>query len=116
VIREIFLYTTADGKCPIQEFFDAVPEKVFQKISWVLKLITELDKIPSTYLKKIVNSDDIWECRISFGSNIYRLFCFFDNGSIIVLTHGIIKKTQKTPQIEIIRAEEYKKDFLMRKK
>ena len=114
--REIILFTTKDGKCPIQEFLDGMPVKVFKKITWVLRLITELDKIPSNYFKKLIGSDDIWECRIIFSSNIYRLFCFFDNGSIIVLTHGFIKKTQKTPYDEIIKAEEYKKDYLRRLK
>ena len=114
--REIILYTTSDGKCPAKDFFDALPKKVFQKISWVLRLIVELEKIPKTYFKKIVNSDDIWECRIGFSSNTYRIFCFFENGKVIILTHGIIKKTQKLPQNEIVRAEEYKKDYLRRKK
>ncbi len=109
--RTIYLYSTKDGRCPVQEFFDNLPVKVFKKISWILKLITELDKIPSTYFKKLIGSDDIWECRIIFSSNIYRLFCFFNNGSVIVLTHGFIKKAQKTPPDEILKAEEYKKDY-----
>ena len=112
--RKIILYTTKDGKCPIREFLDSLPHKVFQKIAWVLQVVKELDKISTVYFKKIINSNDIWECRISFGSNIYRIFCFFQNGNIIILTHGIIKKTQKVPHAEIIKAEEYKKDYLRR--
>ena len=114
--REIFFYRTVDGKCPTKEFLDFLPKKVFQKISWVLQLIVELEKIPGTYFKKVVNSDDIWECRITFSPNTYRIFCFFENGKVIILTHGIIKKTQKLPQNEIVKAEEYKKDYLRRKK
>lgn len=110
--REVLLYTTVDGKCPLKDFFDSLSKKVFQKIVWVLQLIKELENIPSTYFKKIVNSDDIWECRVNFSSNTYRIFCFFQNGKIIILTHGIMKKTQKLPQNEIQRAEEYKKDYL----
>ena len=113
--REIILYTTIDGKCPVQEFLDSLPQKVFQKIAWVLRLIAEIDKIPISYFKKLQNTDDIWECRIKFGSNIYRLLCFFSNGSIVVLTNGFIKKTQKTPKQEIDRAEEYKHDYLRRR-
>jgi len=113
--RQIILYETQKGKCPIKDFLDHLPLKVFRKISWVLKLVSELDRIPSTYFKKLIGSDDIWECRITFSSNIYRIFCFFDNGSIIILTHGIIKKTQKIPLGEITKAEEYKKDYLRRK-
>lgn len=114
--REIYLYTTEDGKCPTKDFFDSLPIKVFQKITWVLQLIKELEKIPETYFKKIVNSDDIWECRINFSSNTYRIFCFFDKGKIIILTHGIMKKTQKIPHNEILKAEEYKNDYLRRSK
>ena len=109
--REIILYTTKSGKCPVKDFLDSLSKKVFQKISWVLTLITEVERIPVTYFKKLKDSDDIWECRIKFGSDIYRLFCFFRDGSIIVLTHGIIKKSQKTPSNEIKQAEQYKRDF-----
>ena len=112
--REILLYTAIDGKCPVKDFLDSLPEKVFQKVSWVLMLLTELDKIPSSYFKKMVNSDDIWECRIIFGSNSYRIFCFFHNGSVIILTHGIIKKSQKIPKNEIRKAEAFKSDFIRR--
>ena len=109
--REIILYSTKEGKCPVKDFLDSLPKKVFKKITWVLKLITEVDRIPSTYFKKLKGTDDIWECRIKFASDIYRLFCFFQNRKIIVLTHGIIKKTQKTPSNEIERAEKYKLDY-----
>jgi len=114
--REIVLYTTQDGKCPVKEFLDSFPKKIFQKISWVLQLISEIDRIPSTYFKKLKETDNIWECRIKFGSDIYRLFCFFHNGSIIVLTHGFMKKSQKIPKSEISRAEQYKHDYEMRLK
>ncbi|MHB1664463.1 MAG: type II toxin-antitoxin system RelE/ParE family toxin [bacterium] len=56
----------------------------------------------------------MWECRIKFGSNIYRIFCFMLDNSSVVLTHGFIKKTQKTPPSEIERAEKYKSDFIKR--
>lgn len=114
--REIILYTTADGKCPITAFLDSLPDKVFKKITWILNLVAELENIPSVYFKKLVNTVGIYECRISFSSNIYRIFCFFYKGSMVVLTHGIMKKTQRIPQDEIRKAEEYKKDFLRRSK
>ncbi len=75
--REIILYSTIEGKCPSKDFFDSLPKKVFQKVLWVLKLIEELEKIPQTYFKKLIGSEDIWECRIIFSSNIYRIFFFF---------------------------------------
>ena len=105
----------ADGKCPVQEFLDSLSCKVAQKVAWVLSLFEDLSVVPSTYFKKLVNTKEIWECRIQLGSNAYRIFCFFDGNSIIVLTHGLIKKTQKTPQLEIERAETYRRDYLQRR-
>ncbi|MCP5103227.1 MAG: type II toxin-antitoxin system RelE/ParE family toxin [bacterium] len=114
--REIILYTTENGDCPVKGFLDSLPGNIFKKVTWVLTLVSELERIPVTYFKKLKNGDDIWECRIQFGSNIYRLFCFFANDSIIVLTHGLIKKTQKTPKNEIKKAIKYKNDYMRRMK
>jgi phage-related protein len=113
--KTVIFYKTADGKCPVQEFLDSLSGKVAQKVTWVLNLIEDLDVAPSTYFKKLVSTEEIWECRIRFGSNAYRIFCFFDGNSVVVLTHGMIKKTQKTPQREIERAEAYRRDYLQRR-
>ena len=56
-----------------------------------------------------------WECRINFASNTYRVFCFFADNSVVVLTHGLVKKSQKTPKNEIEKAEAYRRDFLRRR-
>jgi phage-related protein len=95
---------------------DSLSVKVAQKILWTLKLLEDLEMLPSIYFKKLTGTDGIWECRIQYGSNIYRIFCFFDTHSVVILTHGLIKKTQKTPKQEIERAESYRKDFLSRRK
>ena len=115
MIKRILLYTTENGKCPVQDFLDTLSEKVFKKIIWVINLVTELKSPPKTYFKKLINTDDIWECRIQLGSNSYRIFCFFDNNELIILTHGLVKKTQKTPPQEIEKAEKYKNDYFRRK-
>ena len=114
--RTVILYSTADGKCPIKDFLDVLPGKVAQKVTWVLHLLEDLDVIPVTYFKKLTGSDEIWECRIQLGSNAYRLFCFMLSGTVVVLTHGLRKKTQKTPKSEIDKAEAYRKDYLRRHK
>lgn len=111
----VIFYRMADGKCPVQKFLDSLSGKAAQKVTWVLNLIEDLDVVPSTYLKKLVSTEEIWECRIQLGSNAYRIFCFFDGNSVVVLSHGLIKKTKKTPQREIERAEAYKKDYLQRR-
>ena len=113
--RSVIFYKTANGKCPVQDFIDSLPGKVAQKIAWVLRLLEDLDIVPSSYFKKLVGTEGIWECRIQLGSNAYRIFCFFLDNSIVVLTHGFAKKSQKTPAHEIERAEAYRKDFLKRR-
>jgi phage-related protein len=113
--RKIIFYRTKEGNCPVENFLDALPGKVAQKITWTLEILENQGMLPSTYFKKLKNTE-IWECRIQFGSNIYRIFCFFELNSIIVLTHGFIKKSQKTPQKEIERAIQYKNDYISRRK
>jgi hypothetical protein len=63
-----------DGHYPVQESIDSLPGKIAQKIVWVLKLLEDLEMVPSSYFKKLVGTEEIWECRIQFGSNAYRIF------------------------------------------
>ena len=99
--RKVEFYRTGEGKCPTQEFLDSLPDKVAQKVVWVLKLIQDLEMIPSTYFKKLEATEDLWECRVQHGSNAYRFLAFFSKRSIVVLTHGFSEKSQKTPRKEI---------------
>ena len=115
VMRKINFYRTDDDRCPIEEFLDSLSSKQVQKVAWVLQLVEELDLVPTTYLKKLVNTDDIWEVRVQVGGNIFRLLGFFDHDNLVILNHGFQKKTQKTPPKEIKIAESRKKDYLQRK-
>ncbi len=116
MIKEIILYETSNGKVPVKEFLDNLELSVFQKVIWTFELLKSQNRIPTDYLKKLKNTDDIWEVRIKKGSNAFRIFCFFDNNELVVLTNGLIKKTQKTPKQDIEKAERYKKDYFERKK
>ena len=113
--KTIIFYRTEDGKCPIKDFLDSLPGKVAQKTTWTLSLLEEFDIVPSLYFKKLTGTEDIWECRIQVASDAYRIFCFFDGKSVVVLTHGFVKKTQKTPHREIERAEAFRRDYLKRR-
>lgn len=93
------------------EFFVKQRDKVKLKIIWTLELIQELERIPETYLKHIENTNGLYEIRIQQGSDIFRIFCFFDEGQLIILTNGFQKKTQKTPKKEIERAIKIKNDY-----
>lgn len=84
-------------------------------MAWVLRLLEDLEMVPASYFKKLIGTEDIWECRIQHASNIYRILCFFDSRSMIVLTNGFEKKSMKTPRQEIERAESYRRDYLNRR-
>ena len=94
---------------------DSLTGKQAQKVVWVLQLIEDSDHVPRQYFKKLVNTDDIWEVRIQFGGNIFRLLGFLDSEELLILTSGFAKKTQKTPRQEIVTAEKRKQDYLNRR-
>lgn len=94
-----------------EQFFVKQREKVKAKIIWTLELIEELERVPETYLKHLENTDGLYEIRIQQGSDIFRIFCFFNQGQLIILTNGFQKKTQKTPKKEIEKALKIKNEY-----
>jgi phage-related protein len=115
-MRTINFYRRPNGQSPIEEFLDSLTGKQAQKVLWVLALIEELEIIPRQYFKKLVDSEELWEVRVQFGNDIFRLLGFFDGGSLLILTNGFAKKTQKTPSQEIALAIRRKNDYLARRK
>jgi phage-related protein len=115
-MRTVNFYHLPNGNSPVEEFLDSLTGKQAQKVLWVLQLIEELEVIPRQYFKKLVDSEDIWEVRIQFGNDIFRLFGFFDGGTLLILTNGFAKKTQKTPPQEIALAVRRKEEYLARRK
>ena len=113
-MREIIFYKTVNNKIPVEEFLDSLSDKQVEKVLWVLRLIKQLNRVPIEYLKKLENTDDIWEVRAGSGNNEFRLLGFWLKSNFIVLTNGFKKKTQKTPKSEIKLAEKRKKDYLER--
>jgi len=110
--RTVEFYVQEDGTCPAQVFLDSLTDQEAKKVAWVIKLIEDLDMVPKQYFKKLVDTEDIWECRVPVGGNAYRLFSFFFKGNTVIITHGYGKKSQKTDAREIKRAEAYRRDFL----
>ena len=86
------------------DFLKKQPLKVQNKIFKIIEAIETLEKVPSNYLKVSVGANGLYEARIQLGSDIWRVFCFFDKGRLVVLLNGFIKKTQKTPKNEIEKA------------
>jgi len=78
-----------------EEFLLAQPQKVQDKLFKVLEIIETYERVPKTYLKSITGTDRLFEARIKLGSNIWRVFCFFDKGKLVILLNGFAKKTQK---------------------
>ncbi len=111
---EIAFYRTASHECPIEEFLDGLTGKQAQKVAWTLGLIEELPRVHSKFLEKMSGTDDLWEVRVEFGGEIFRLFGWLDAGRL-VLGHGFQKKSQKTPKREIKTAERRKTDYFERK-
>ena len=111
MVKEKKIRTVTFYKDYFVAFFVKQREKVQDKITWTLELIEHLEKIPETYLKHLENTDGLYEIRVKQGSDIFRIFCFFDKGKLIVLANGFQKKEQKTPKKEIEKALQIKKEY-----
>lgn len=98
-----------------QEFYLEVNDNVKDKIGYVFRVIKTVDKVPEKFLKHIQETDGLYEIRIEAGSNIYRIFCCFDKGNLVVLFNGFQKKTQKTPKSEIELAQKLKLEYFTSK-
>jgi phage-related protein len=94
-----------------QDFFSKQNKKVKAKIVWTFDLVEDLQRVPETYLKHIENTDGLYEIRVQLASDIFRIFCFFDQGQLVVLANGFQKKTQKTPKKEIEMALKIKAEY-----
>lgn len=81
------------------------------KILWTLEVIEDLQRVPDTYLKHIENTLGLYEIRVQVGSDIFRIFCFFDKGNLVVLANGFQKKSQRTPPQEIEKAIKIKEEY-----
>ena len=94
-----------------KEFLLGQPIKVQNKIFKIIEIIEYQQQIPEKYLKHISGQKGLYEARIVLGSDIWRVFCFFDKGSLVILLNGYQKKKQKAPLTEIDKAirlmEEY---------
>jgi phage-related protein len=105
-IRNVYVY-----RSDFWDFYNKQNKKVRDKIDWVIGLIRTIELIPEKYLKHLTGTDGLYEIRIGIGNNIFRIFCFFDEGNLIILLNGFQKKSQKTPSREIKKAEKLKDEY-----
>ncbi len=115
-MREVRFYRPASGRCPIRDFLDSLAAKAAQKVTWVLRLVEELDPVPRQYFKKLRDTSFLWEVRAQHGDKTYRLLGFFDGPRLVVLTNGLAKKSKKTPPQEIALARDRRLDYLSRRR
>ena len=94
-----------------KNFYKKQSLSVRKKIDWTLLILKTTKIVPKKYFKHLTNTDGLWEIRISAGNGIFRIFCFFDKGNLIIVLSGFQKKTQKTPKKEIKKAERLKKEY-----
>ena len=94
-----------------EQFFIQQNNRVKEKILLTIRLIEDVEVVPSIYLKRITGTDGIYEIRIQTGSDIFRIFCFFDKENLVVIGNGFQKKTQKTPKNEIIKVIQIKLNY-----
>ncbi len=105
-VREVIAY-----KDYFENFLKEQPIKVQDKIFKIIEAIETLERVPSTYLKAIAGTNGLFETRIRLGKNIWRVFCFFDEGKLVILLNGFVKKTQKTPRNEIKKAQKLMQEY-----
>jgi len=98
-IREVVAY-----KNHFEEFLKSQPIKLQDKIFKIIEAVETIEMIPAQYLKHIIGIKGLYEIRVQLNSNIWRVFCFFEKGRIVILLNGFCKKTNKTPKKEMQKA------------
>ena len=115
-MRKIIFYHLDNGKCPVEDYLNALSQKQVEKVFFVLDLIEQFNIVPRKFFKKLEATDDIWEARVQHGNNIFRFLGFFDGNDLVILNHAFTKKTQKTPKKEIKKAEQRKQEYFSQRR
>jgi phage-related protein len=92
-------------------FYQTLNPEVRRKMNWTLQLITTTERVPAKFFKHIADSEGIFEIMVEVGSEIFRVFSFFDQGNLIILVNGFKKKTPKTPKGDLALAHKLKRQY-----
>lgn len=96
LVREVVFY----GEY-FRDFYQGLDKKTKLKVDWTINLLETVEHVPEKYFQHLSNTDGLYEIRVEFESNIYRIFSFFDIGKLIIVVNGFQKKTSKTSKSEI---------------
>lgn len=96
-------------------FYLAQTAKVQEKIEHVLRIVRQVERVPKTFLKHMEGTEGLYEIRVEYGSNIYRIFCCFDQGYLVILFNGFQKKSQKTPAEQLDLAQKLMNEYFEQK-
>lgn len=92
-------------------FYNSLNEKAQRKIDYSLDMVRTLDLVPEKFLKHIEGTKGLFEVKAQSGNDIFRIFCCFDKGRVVILFNGFQKKSQKAPKKEITKALRLMKDY-----
>ncbi len=110
---KVYFYENRNGESPVIEYLDSLDVKMRAKVYGMIAILQEKgNALREPYSKSL--GDGIFELRCQFGGNITRILYFFYCEGSIILTNGFTKKTQKTPDSEIVLATKYRSDYLQR--
>ena len=99
-----------------KEFRKTLDKEALKKLYQVLTLIIKVEIVPIRFLKAIKGRKGLYEIRSEYEGNIYRVFCCFDEGNLVILFNGFQKKTQKTPVEQLDKAEALMKKYFEQKR
>ena len=93
-------------------FYIEQTAKVQEKIEYVLRIVRQVERVPKTFLQHMEGTEGLYEIRVEYGSNIFRIFSCFDEDNLVILFNGFQKKTQKTPKDELNLAKRLMKEYV----
>jgi phage-related protein len=106
VERDVLIF-----KSSFIEFYRSQEHKVQQKIEFVLDLIRHERAVPAKFFKRLHNTQGLYEVRVITPQKSIRILCFLDEGNLVILTNGFVKKSQKTPREEIEKAKRLRNEY-----
>lgn len=106
--------TISAYKSYFMDFINSLTDAEARKVFYVIDMLKTQERINSKFVKYL--RDEIYELRAEHCGNIFRVFFIFDNGNVVMLFNGFQKKTQKTPQSEINKAIQLKKEYYAERK